>query len=75
MAETDLTTEEIIVHPERNSIAESVHSFIHEHLHLQMPGENENSVFAMAKAVYEDMTLKEKQKMFRLMARRATWED
>lgn len=75
LAETDLTTEEIIIHPSKNTLVESVHSFIHEHLHLLMPGESENTVYAMAKAVYEDMTVKERQRVFRLMARKATWDD
>jgi len=75
MAETDLTTEEIIIHPERNTVAESVHSFMHEHLHLLMPQESENAVYSMAKSIYHDMTMGEKQKVFRLMAKRAIWED
>jgi len=75
MAETDLSTEEIIIHPDKNTIAESVHSFIHECLHLVSPNEPENTVLATAQAVYEDMTLKERQRIFRLMARKAVWEN
>ena len=74
-AETDMVTEEIVIHPNNNTLAEAVHAFIHEHLHLYMPEEGENSVYAMAKAIYEDMTVQERQRMFRLMARRAKWED
>ncbi len=75
LAETDFVTEEIVIHPAKNTLTESVHSFIHEHLHLLMPEEVENVVWWMAKAIYEDMTVKEKQKIFRLMARKAVWED
>lgn len=75
MAETDLTTEEIIIHPEKNTLAESIHSYMHENLHLLMPEEKENMIWHMAHAIYEDMTQRERQKMFRLMARAATWEE
>ncbi len=73
-AETHLDADEIIIHP-KNSLSESVHSFIHENLHMLMPDTTERSVTYMAKAIYVDMSVQERQKVFRVMARKASWED
>jgi hypothetical protein len=67
-------TREIVINPDR-SIEASIATYIHENLHYLMPKKSERSIRTLEKYIVKELSVKEKQILFRLMAAEGEFDD
>ncbi len=70
----DHNTKEIFINPD-SRIDRSVEYYVHENLHKKFPDAPERSIDLLGRKIYADMTVHEREEVFKIMAASSKWDD